>query len=365
LNIYSAPENPNAEIKRLASSLHFRIAVLKECNYKCSYCYPFGQNKGIGANMSKIEAESIIDAITEIGFNKIKFTGGEPTLVPWFSEILEYSIKRNPDVLLTIVTNGSTLERYIDTFEKYKNNINLQFSLDSANSESREHGIYKILNPKTEHSLYELSKRGIKTRINMVVTRANKNEVHEMIGMASRLGFSIKLFNLFFQDQYIATDNPTWQKRFGSVEPYEYWKSNYVNLGEFVPELRKKATEVIKHYEKDGKYGISYGFVVNGIEVLLGDTSKGAFYHREVCVNNCPYFKKMCEKGIYNPHLSSNLTLYPDDCFNPKLRWNLRGTTHEQKLEALTGLLNIFKDVEFLPIQIDPITSLTNQNIVT
>ena len=90
-------------------------------------------------------------------------------------ENLEYSIKRNPDVSLTIVTNGSTLDRYIDIFEKYKNNINLQFSLDSANSKNRELGIYKILTPTAERSLYELSKRRIKTRINMVVTRVNKN----------------------------------------------------------------------------------------------------------------------------------------------------------------------------------------------
>jgi hypothetical protein len=178
-----------------------------------------------------------------------------------------------------------------------------------------------------------------------------------MIDLAVEFGFPIKIFNLFLQTEYIATNTP-YGKETGRLTPLEYWKENYVNLAEFIPKLKHMCSSEIVHYAKDGKYGISYGFIIKGIEVLLADTSKGAYYQSEICLKNCPYFKGMCEKGFYNPHVSSNLVLYPDDCLNENLRWNLKGKGYEQKVDSITELLSLFADVQFVKARARPIDNL-------
>lgn len=348
-------------LKELASSLYFTIALLKECNYKCAYCYPFGQNKVVGTNMSFGEAKGVLDAATEVGFNKIKFTGGEPTLVPWFSDLFEYAITLNDKLSITVITNGSNLSRHIDLFEKYKNNLSLQFSLDSINDSNKKHGLFKILTSEVNKNLSELSKRGIKTRINMVITQDNKGEIFDIIDVASKFGFSIKLFNLFYQNEYIAT-HTRYKISDGSYKSAEdYWKSKYFNLNEIIPELKSRSSQQIVHYEGDGKFGISYGFIINNVDVLIADTTKGAYYQNEICQKTCKYFRTFCEKGFYNPHVSANLTLYPDDCYNSELRKDLKGMTHIQKVSAIRELLSLFSDVSFVPRPINPIFNLLNQ----
>jgi MoaA/NifB/PqqE/SkfB family radical SAM enzyme len=345
----STPSN-----KELAQSLYFTIALLKECNYKCNYCYPFGQNKTIGENMTESEAREIVESAIISNFNKLKFTGGEPTLVKYLDKLIEYAVDLNPEIIITIITNGTDLNRHISTFEQFRDNLRLQFSIDTTNPEHAKYGIYKILNDSVRLKLKDLQNKGIETRINTVITKKNEDQLYKMIDVASEFGTSIKLFNLFYQDQYIATDGNNIRNN-NKMNASDYWRENYVDLNKFLPSLEKRCKDKINNYSKDGRYGISYGFVINSTEVLLADTTRGAYYQSETCIKQCPFFKKLCEKGFYNPHVSSNLILYPDDCYNSGLRWNLRHTTMEQKLKSIKELLTMFKDVTFVNGQIDPI----------
>jgi molybdenum cofactor biosynthesis enzyme MoaA len=351
------------DLKDVAKQVYLAIAFLKECNYKCAYCHPFGESKIThGQNLSKEELEQAVDVAVDSGFERYRFTGGECTLLPWFGEVLEYALKKDPKVHLNICTNGSTLDRHIELFERYKDRIDLRVSLDSTLEGHRQAGFDKVLTPQLEKSLNELSRRKIPTRFNMVVTQQNKSEVYKIVDLASRFGFDVKLLDLYTQDEYIATHGVTGSKReLIQTDPLEYWQRNYVDLNEFVPTFEKIAQRRIEYYTKDGGFGIPmYAFEINGTKVIFKDSTKGSFYHKDECIKDCKYFGTMCQEGIYTPHVSSNMVLHVNGCHNSKLRWNLRGKTHEEKLQAFDEILSLFTDLQYVSTPPEPIKFYVN-----
>ncbi len=85
-----------------------RVQVNTTCNFKCFFCHMEGT--GIQANqMSADEILRIIRVASRLGVNKVKFTGGEPTLR---SDIVE--IVRNTRSLvsgeISMTTNGTRLK---------------------------------------------------------------------------------------------------------------------------------------------------------------------------------------------------------------------------------------------------------------
>lgn len=350
-------------LKDLAKKLYLSIAFLRECNYKCSYCHPFGESKIThGQNLSKEELKQVIDTAVDSGFERYRFTGGECTLLPWFEEVLEYTLSKDPKVHVNICTNGSTLDKHMELFDRHKDRIDLRVSLDSTLEEHKQAGFDKVLTPQLEKSLSDLSQRKIPTRFNTVVTQQNKSEIYKIIDLASHFGFNIKLLDLYTQDEYIATHGVAGNKReLIQIDPLEYWKRNYVNLNEFVPTLEKIAKGRIEHYIKDGGFGIPmYAFEINGTKVIFKDSTKGSFYHKNECINNCKYFGAMCQEGMYTPHISSNMVLHVNGCHNPNLRWDLRNKTLEERLQAFDNILSLFTDLKYVSMPSEPIKFYLN-----
>lgn len=348
------------QLKKTAAGLDLGIAMLKECNLRCAYCHPYGQSKIAYAenakdNMTESETKQAISVAYEAGFKNFKLTGGEPTLLPWFGRIVEYIAAMDPDNKINIVTNGTNLSKVMDLLEAYKDAIALQVSLDSFNTANISNGLDKVLTVTLKSQLDELSNRKIKTRLNMVVTKINKDEVPAMIDIASELGFSIKLFNLFIQEDYIATNGSFNGSSTQLSDPKDFWKANYVDLGELIPYLAKAADTELKS-TKDGIYGSAKEFRIKGIDVLLLDSMRGHFYNIEECVKKCSRFCKPSDRGMYNPMISSNMVLHIDDCYNPMLRWNLRGASHNSQLLSFETVLKIFSNLHFIAGKVNPNT---------
>lgn len=348
------------QLKKTASRLNLGIAMLKECNLRCIYCHPYGQSKisyskRAEDNMTEEETKQVLSVAYEAGFRNFKLTGGEPTLLPWFSSIVKYIVDMDPRNKINIVTNGTNLSKIMDLLETHKEAIALQVSLDSLNPANIEFGLDKVLTSLLRIRLEELARKNINTRLNMVVMKINKDELPVMIDFASELGFSIKLFNLFIQEDYIAINRAF--NKYGTTfsNPNDFWKANYVDLGELVPYLAKVATNESK-YMNDGVYGSAKGFKIKGIDVLLLDSMRGHFYNIEECVKKCNLFCRPSDRGMFNPMISSNMVLHIDDCYNTALNWNLRGTTRESQLQYFEAILKIFSDLKFIAGKVDPKT---------
>lgn len=327
------------------SQLYLAVAFLKECNLKCGYCHPEGESKITnGRNMTFPELKEVFSAAYDSGFRVFRFTGGECTVLPWFGNTLEYVMGLDPKVRVNVCTNGTTLDKHLDLFEKHKDRTSLRVSLDSLDESKREAGIEKILTPKLDANLRELVKRGVYARFNTVVTTQNVDQVMPIIEYASELGLDVKLLDMYVQDQYIATSAGNGKP---PQDPFDYWKANYVDLTTLVPMLQERGEEVIESYNRDGGFGIPmYGFKINGITVILKDSTKGAFFSRSKCIQSCPLFGKSCQEGVYTPHVSSNMVLHINGCHNTQYQWNLRGRSPEEQRGMFRNILNCFQDLE-------------------
>ncbi len=93
-----------------------RISVTDRCNFRCTYCMPrdvFGPGYQFLRRDDLLTFEEITrlaGIFTDLGTEKIRITGGEPTLRRGLNELLASIRAKAPMAALTLTTNGSRLE---------------------------------------------------------------------------------------------------------------------------------------------------------------------------------------------------------------------------------------------------------------
>ncbi|TKI07410.1 GTP 3',8-cyclase MoaA [Martelella alba] len=95
---------------------YLRLSVTDVCNFRCTYCLPDGYRPHGHNNKSFLSLEEIrrlTRAFAELGTEKVRLTGGEPSLRRDFCEIIA-AVRENPAITtLAVTTNGYRLSRDI------------------------------------------------------------------------------------------------------------------------------------------------------------------------------------------------------------------------------------------------------------
>ena len=91
----------NASIK--SSLSRCELLLTANCNFKCPYCR--GSNKS--ANITFEKAKEIVNLWCTYGLRNIRFSGGEPTLVPWLQDIVKYTKEAGVE-RIAISTHGTS-----------------------------------------------------------------------------------------------------------------------------------------------------------------------------------------------------------------------------------------------------------------
>ncbi|ELY9422361.1 GTP 3',8-cyclase MoaA [Cronobacter dublinensis] len=93
---------------------YLRLSVTDVCNFRCTYCLPEGYrpagvtNKGF---LSLDEIRRVTRAFAALGTEKVRLTGGEPSLRRDFCDIIA-AVRENPSVRqIAVTTNGYRLAR--------------------------------------------------------------------------------------------------------------------------------------------------------------------------------------------------------------------------------------------------------------
>ena len=85
------------------------------CNMRCKFCfatfYDVVSEVLPPGHLPKADSLALIDRISEAGFQKITFVGGEPMLCSWLDELIERASGNGLTTM--VVTNGSLLESYL------------------------------------------------------------------------------------------------------------------------------------------------------------------------------------------------------------------------------------------------------------
>lgn len=150
---------------------------------RCKFCFATFQDvkhsilpKG---HLPKEQAIEVVLHLAEIGFEKITFAGGEPTLCPWLPDLI--TTAKQAGLTTMIVSNGSKLT---DSFlQANKENLDwVSVSIDSLNSETNI-ATGRAISGKTPlqvdyyTSLVDrIKQHGYGLKINTVVSSKNCNE---------------------------------------------------------------------------------------------------------------------------------------------------------------------------------------------
>lgn len=94
-------------------SKYFRISVTNRCNLNCVFCHREGNQSRDICELTPSEVEIACKAALSLGFQKVKLTGGEPTLHEnIYNLIRRLSALEIPD--LSMITNGTLLSSQAD-----------------------------------------------------------------------------------------------------------------------------------------------------------------------------------------------------------------------------------------------------------
>lgn len=93
---------------------YLRLSITDVCNYRCDYCLPDGYQGGKPEGfLSLPEIETLVDAFVGLGTEKVRITGGEPSLRKDLTDIISL-IRKNPGVKhIAMTTNGYSLEKHV------------------------------------------------------------------------------------------------------------------------------------------------------------------------------------------------------------------------------------------------------------
>ena len=157
---------------------YLRISLTDRCNLRCVYCMPmngltFVPNQEL---LTAEELESVVRAAVDVGFYKVRLTGGEPTLRQDIVEIVRRLASIEGVEQLVMTTNGYRLPHIVqDLAEAGLKRVNIH--VDSLNKET----ISKIMRlgsfEKAWAGIEAAEKAGLKPiKLNAVITRGYNDE---------------------------------------------------------------------------------------------------------------------------------------------------------------------------------------------
>lgn len=110
---------------------YLRLSITDVCNFRCNYCLPNGYQGSHKNHFLQLdEIDRLVHTFTQLGTEKIRITGGEPTLRRDFNQIVEKIRSYDEIKNIGVTTNGYRLQRAVESWrDSGVDGINL--SIDS------------------------------------------------------------------------------------------------------------------------------------------------------------------------------------------------------------------------------------------
>ncbi len=173
---------------------YLRIAVTDKCNLRCTYCMPhenmvFLPKKEI---LTYEELLRIISIFSDLGVNKIRFTGGEPFVRTDFIDLIEYTSRLKGIENVNITTNGILTYPHLERLKEI-HGLKLNISLDTLVPEKfiliTKRDAFQSVMKTIEKSIAT----GIRTKLNVVVQNGvNDNEIIDFVEHFKNLPVNVR-----------------------------------------------------------------------------------------------------------------------------------------------------------------------------
>lgn len=104
---------------RIATDL--RVSLTDLCNLRCTYCMPAEGLDWLPGDQ-KLRADELSRllriAVTRLGITSVRFTGGEPMVVPHLEKVVAATAALRPKPEITLTTNGVGLAKRADALKR-------------------------------------------------------------------------------------------------------------------------------------------------------------------------------------------------------------------------------------------------------
>lgn len=264
---------------------YLRISLTEKCNLRCTYCMP---ENGVQLSprdqlLSFSEQKSVIDIFSQLGVNKLRFTGGEPTLSKHLADLIKYA-RDLPNGMLNIgITtnaiqlNGRMLDNLVDA-----GLTSINISLDTLTPDRfglitrrDKRGLMKVLS-----TIYAAAAKKLKVKVNCVLMRGiNDDELAQFVEITRENDVDCRFIEL------MPFDGNEWspQKFIGYEEVLSRLYSEGLNLQKLASVDRNDTT---KWYGLDGHIG-RIGFITSMSNHFCGTCNRlriTADGHLKVCL---------------------------------------------------------------------------------
>lgn len=157
------------------------VEPTSRCNARCSFCYHWKERGD--EELSIDRWESVLAEGFRAGSRFLYVSGGEPTLYPHLERLLRSALALG--YRTTITTNGIRLAQRANLLKRTVSGVTVSLdAIGPAHDELRSTpGLYE----KAVEGLIAVRERGIPGRINMTLSRLNKDAVEPLIQLAQVL----------------------------------------------------------------------------------------------------------------------------------------------------------------------------------
>ena len=228
---------------------YLRISLTEKCNLRCTYCMPI---EGIPLTpaahlMSADEIFEIASHFVKRGVDKIRLTGGEPTVRKDFNQIIERLSSLPTKLALT--TNGLTIHRHIDVMKKADVDV-INISIDSLDREKFKKITLRDQYEQLEKNMNLLDAQGFRLKLNVVLLKGiNDDEIIAFINLSKDRNWQIRFI------EFMPFDGNNWDRsKTVSLEAILKTAESHYGLSQ-IKRLKDAANDTAKNYKIDGFTG--------------------------------------------------------------------------------------------------------------
>ncbi|MBL6656596.1 MAG: GTP 3',8-cyclase MoaA [Flavobacteriaceae bacterium] len=228
---------------------YLRISLTEKCNLRCTYCMPAEGIPLMPAAhlMSADEIFEIASHFVKRGVDKIRLTGGEPTVRKDFNQIIE-RLSSLP-VKLALTTNGLTIHRHIDVLKKANIDV-INISIDSLDREKFKKITLRDQYQQLEENMNLLDAQGFRLKLNVVLLKGiNDDEIIPFINLSKDRNWQIRFI------EFMPFDGNNWDRsKTISLEAILKTAESHYNSTQ-IERLKDAANDTAKNYKIKGFTG--------------------------------------------------------------------------------------------------------------
>jgi AdoMet-dependent heme synthase len=181
--VNALPENPTHPWPRLVF-----WETTAACNLVCSHCRRTEVADELSPDeLSRREAENLIDELSGWGRTILVFSGGEPLLRPDIFHLMRYA--NDKGVIVALATNGTLIDQNVARRIRESGVDRVSISLDGADEAT--HDVLRRLPGSFQSAIagaQALRAEGVPLQINVTVAKHNADQLDEMVSLAKDLG---------------------------------------------------------------------------------------------------------------------------------------------------------------------------------